>query len=208
MKLLIMGPQGSGKGTAAEELKKQFNLATISTGDLFRNAIKNRTELGKMVEPIINAGKLVPDEITIAMLQERLEKDDCKSGWLLDGFPRTLNQAKELLKIANIDKVIYLDVDKNTILDRISGRRTCPACGHIHNIKYSGDPNNCAVCGEKYVVRDDDKPEAIEKRLKTFEEQTLPAKKYFEQMGLVLDVDASKNPDYTMQQILKGLKSL
>jgi len=208
MNLLVMGAQGSGKGTVSEALKKQFGVATISTGDMFRSAIKNQTELGKIVEPIINAGHLVDDQLTFAILKERLKEKDCKHGWILDGFPRTLNQAKELCECEHIDKVIYLDVDYQTILDRIVGRRVCPACGHIHNIKYSGDPFYCSVCNTKYIVRDDDKPDAIAKRLKIFKEQTLPAKEFFEEKGLVLNVDANKSLSYTLDQILEGLKVL
>ena len=208
MNLLIMGPQGAGKGSICEALKQQFGMATISTGDMFRTAIKNQTKLGKIVEPIINAGHLVDDNLTIAILKDRLKEKDCKNGWILDGFPRTLTQAKELDQFAKIDKVIYLDVDYNIIIDRISGRRTCPACGHIHNIKYPGDQLYCSICKTKYIVRDDDKPEAIKKRLDTFEKQTIPAKNYFEEKGLVLKVDASKSLDLTIEQVIKGLEVL
>lgn len=208
MNLLIMGPQGAGKGSICEALKDKLGIATISTGDMFRTAIKNQTELGKIVEPIINAGNLVDDNLTIALLKERLKQDDCKNGWILDGFPRTLAQAKELVQFAKIDKVIYLNVDKNIIIDRISGRRTCPQCSHIHNIKYSGDPSNCSVCGTKYVIRDDDKSDAIKKRLETFERQTLPAKEFFAKKGLIMDIDASKSLDQTIEQVTKGLEIL
>lgn len=205
MKLLLMGAQGSGKGTAAEKLSVIYNIPTISIGDLFRAVVKSGSELGKQLKEIMDAGNLVSDELTLQILNARLAEDDCKGGYMLDGFPRTIEQAYLLEKITQIDKVIYLDVDFNNVIERLTGRRTCPKCNHIHNIKYSGDPENCSVCGTKYIIRSDDTAEAINKRLATFAEKTLPIVKYYKQKGLVLTVDANKNPEYTLQQILKGL---
>ena len=205
MKLLLMGAQGSGKGTAAEKLSVIYNIPTISIGDLFRAVVKSGSELGKQLKEIMDAGNLVSDELTLQILNARLAEDDCKGGYMLDGFPRTIEQAYLLEKITQIDKVIYLDVDFNNVIERLTGRRTCPKCNHIHNIKYSGDPENCSVCGTKYIIRSDDTAEAINKRLATFAEKTLPIVEYYKQKGLVLTVDANKNPEYTLQQILKGL---
>lgn len=205
MNLLLMGAQGSGKGTAAETLKVELNIPTISTGDLFRSVIASGSDLGKELKTIIDAGNLVPDELTLKILKERLSQDDCKTGYILDGFPRTIEQAYMLDDIAKIDNVIYLDVDYEIVIERITGRRTCPKCGHIHNIKYSGDPNYCSVCGERYIIRSDDTEEAIKKRLATFEEKTLPIVDYYKKKGLVITVDSSKNPEYTMKQIMEAL---
>lgn len=200
-----MGAQGSGKGTAAETLKVKLNIPTISTGDLFRSVIASGSDLGKELKTIIDAGNLVPDELTLKILNERLSEEDCKNGYILDGFPRTIEQAHLLEDITTIDKVIFLDVDFSIVIERITGRRTCPKCGHIHNIKYAGDPDNCSVCGTKYVVRSDDTEEAIKKRLATFTEKTMPIVDYYKQKGLVVSVDAGKNPEYTMEQIMNAL---
>lgn len=200
-----MGAQGSGKGTAAETLKVKLNIPTISTGDLFRSVIASGSDLGKELKTIIDAGNLVPDELTLKILNERLSEEDCKNGYILDGFPRTIEQAHLLEDITTIDKVIFLDVDFSIVIERITGRRTCPKCGHIHNIKYAGDPDNCSVCGTKYVVRSDDTEEAIKKRLATFTEKTMPIVDYYKQKGLVVSVDAGKNPEYTMEQIMSAL---
>lgn len=205
MNLLLMGAQGSGKGTAAETLKVKLNIPTISTGDLFRSVIASGNELGQELKTIIDAGNLVPDELTLKILKERLSQDDCANGYILDGFPRTIEQAKLLENIAKVDKVIFLDVDFSIVIERITGRRTCPKCSHIHNIKYPGDPDYCSVCGTKYVVRSDDTEEAIKKRLATFTEKTLPIVDYYKEKGLVVTVDAGKNPDYTMEQIMVAL---
>lgn len=205
MNLLLMGAQGSGKGTAAETLKAKLNIPTISTGDLFRSVIASGNELGQELKTIIDAGNLVPDELTLKILKERLSQDDCANGYILDGFPRTIEQAKLLENIAKVDKVIFLDVDFSIVIERITGRRTCPKCSHIHNIKYPGDPDYCSVCGTKYVVRSDDTEEAIKKRLATFTEKTLPIVDYYKEKGLVVTVDAGKNPDYTMEQIMVAL---
>ena len=205
MRLLLMGAQGSGKGTAAEKLSVIYNIPTISIGDLFRAVVKSGSDLGKQLKEIMDAGNLVSDELTLQILNARLAEDDCKGGYMLDGFPRTIEQAYLLEKITKIDKVIYLEVDFNNVIERLTGRRTCPKCNHIHNIKYSGDPENCSICGTKYIIRSDDTAEAINKRLATFAEKTMPIVDYYKNKGLVLTVDANKNPEYTLEQILKGL---
>lgn len=206
MKLLLMGAQGSGKGTAAEKLSKIYDIPTISVGDLFRQVISSGSDLGKQLKEIIDAGNLVSDELTTQILNARLSEDDCKNGYILDGFPRTMNQAFLLENITNIDKVVFLDVNFDIVIERITGRRTCPKCNHIHNIKYLGDPDFCSICGTKYIVRSDDTEQAVKKRLQTFAEKTLPIVDYYKKQGLVLTVDASKNPEHTLKQILEGLK--
>lgn len=206
MKLLLMGAQGSGKGTAAEELSRIFNIPTISTGELFREVISSGSQLGQQLKEIIDAGNLVSDDMTLQILNVRLSENDCKNGYILDGFPRTINQAYLLEKITTIDKVVFLDVNFDIVIERIAGRRTCPKCNHIHNIKYLGDLDICSICGTKYVVRSDDTEQAVKKRLQTFAEKTLPIIDYYKNQGLVLTVDASKNPEHTLKQILEGLK--
>ena len=205
MKLLLMGAQGSGKGTAAEKLSKILNIPTISTGDLFRASVASGSELGRQLKEILDAGQLVSNDLTLKILQERLSNPDCKNGYMLDGFPRTLEQAKLLEEFTTIDKVIYLDVDFDIVINRITGRRTCPKCNHIHNISYPGDPEICSVCGTKYIIRSDDTEEAIKKRLQTFVDKTMPIVEYYKQKNLVLSVDASTTPENTLNQLLKGL---
>lgn len=205
MRLLLMGAQGSGKGTAAEKLSVIYNIPTISIGDLFRAVVKSGSELGEQLKEIMDAGNLVSDELTLQILNARLAEDDCLGGYILDGFPRTIKQAHLLENITKVDKVVYLNVDFANVIDRLTGRRTCPKCNHIHNIKYPGDPENCSVCGTKYIIRSDDTAEAINKRLATFAEKTLPIIDYYKQKGLVLDIDANGSPEQTLNQILKGL---
>ena len=205
MKLLIMGPQGSGKGTQAEKISSLYKIPTISTGDLFREEIASGSSLGKKIKAIIDKGGLAPDDITINVLRNRLNNDDCKKGYILDGFPRTIEQAKLLENFANIDKVIYLSLKDSFVIERISGRRSCPKCHHVHNINFPGDPVHCAMCGTNYIVRDDDKPEAIQKRLETFHQKTEPILDFYKQSGKVVVIDASANPDEVYNQILKNL---
>lgn len=205
MKLLIMGAQGAGKGTAAEKLSIIYNIPTISTGDLFRAAVNSGSSLGKQLKEIMDAGSLVPDNLTLEILKERLAQKDCVNGYILDGFPRTIEQAHLLNGITNIDKVIYLDVDLGIVVDRLAGRRTCPKCSHIHNIKFAGDPDYCSECGTKYVVRSDDTEEAIKKRLDTFVKKTMPIVDYYRSLGKVLEVNANVDPEFTLKQITEGL---
>ena len=206
MKLLIMGPQGSGKGTQAEKISSLLNIPTVSTGDLFREEISSGSSLGKKIKAIIDEGKLAPDDITIKLLGNRLKNDDCKKGYILDGFPRTIEQAKLLDNFTEIDKVIYLSLDDNFVIERISGRRSCPKCHHVHNISFPGDPIHCALCGTKYIIRDDDKPEAIAKRLETFHQKTEPILNYYAKANKVVVIDASKSPNEVYNQIVKNLK--
>ncbi len=173
MKIILLGAPGSGKGTLAKNIIKDFSLAHISTGDLFRECIKSGSELGEKLKSIIESGALVPDEVTIEIVKERLDKDDCKNGFILDGFPRTINQAKELEKISHIDTVILVDLSKEIIIERLSARRTCLKCGSTYNFK--DVPNGkCLNCNEELIQRDDDKPLTIQNRLEVYEKNTAP----------------------------------
>ena len=182
MNLILLGAPGAGKGTQAEAICKEFKIPAVSTGNLLREAVKNGDELGLKAKSYMDSGKLVPDEIVIAMLKERIAKDDCKNGFILDGFPRTILQAEALDKIGvNIDKVIEIDVPDEVILDRLSGRRVCEDCGtpyHITNKKPKVD-GVCDVCNGKLVKRKDDNVDTIKDRLKVFHEQTAPLKDYY-----------------------------
>lgn len=192
-KLIVMGPQGCGKGTHSAIIAKRYGIPTISTGDLFRDNIAQGTSLGLLAKSFIDKGELVPDQITVDLLNERLENKDCKNGFILDGFPRTINQAK-LLDTSmeenkeEIDLVLFFDLPVEESKKRMQGRVTCADCKQIYSrSNYSEDL--CEKCGGMLFVRDDDKEEAIEKRLKNFEKQTLPVKHYYEKQGKVVSID-------------------
>ena len=173
MNLIMLGAPGSGKGTMAKLIAKDFELPHISTGDIFRENIKNQTEIGKQAKAIMDKGELVPDEITIKIVENRLKEDDCKDGFILDGFPRNLIQARALEKFAKIDRVILLDVPNEEIERRIAGRRACRDCGEIYNTE-TYDKTTCAKCGGELYQRDDDKLETVRNRLEVYEKQTAP----------------------------------
>jgi len=207
MKLILIGPQGCGKGTQAKMLKENYNLAHISTGDIFRENIKNSTELGKLAKSYIDKGELVPDEVTINMVKERLSKDDCKEGYILDGFPRNVSQAEKLSEIVEIDNVVLIQVDDEESVSRISNRRTCPTCGRIYNL-ITLPPKNEGVCdddGTKLVQRDDDMPEAIKKRLEIYHSQTKPIVEYYQKQGKVLEINGMQDINLVFEEIKKKL---
>ncbi len=191
--IIIMGPQGCGKGTHSSKIAERYGIPTISTGDLFRDNIALGTPLGLLAKSFIDKGELVPDQVTVDLLNKRLEAKDCENGFILDGFPRTVNQAKLLDKSLKknkeeVDLVLYFDLPKKESKRRMLGRVTCVDCKQIYNrSNYFAD--NCEKCGGKLFVRDDDKEEAIEKRLANFEKQTLPVKYYYEEKGKVISID-------------------
>lgn len=190
--IILMGPPGAGKGTLAKQLKEALNLVHISTGDMFRDAIKAGTELGLLAQSYINKGDLVPDDVTIGLVKERLSQDDCANGFLLDGFPRTLPQAEALQKIAkevsrNIDVVVNLECDNDELIRRISGRRVCRNCGapyHIISMKPKVE-NVCDLCGGELYQRKDDNEEALKVRLQHYNSETKPLLDYYEGLGLL-----------------------
>lgn len=192
MKCVFLGPPGAGKGTLALEVSKLYEIVHISTGDLFRAAIKNGTGLGKKIKAVIESGALVSDDLTVELLKERLKKDDWKKGFILDGFPRTIAQALALSKLVELDYVINLDISDEEVIERLSGRRVCSKCGHSFHIKFMKPKTEglCDSCGSSLITREDDKREAIEKRLKTYAEQTYPLIKYYREKGLLVDIDA------------------
>ena len=214
MKIIVLGSPGVGKGTYTKELLKEMDLIHVSSGDLFRDNIKGSTELGKKAKEYIDAGKLVPDEVTIAMVKDRIEKEDCEQGYILDGFPRTIPQAEALSKITDIDLVINFIADKETILQRLGGRRICKGCGSIFHMlnlppKSEGVCDNCS--GELYQ-RDDDKEEAIGKRLEEYEEKTAPLIGFYSEKGLLKEVkvneDFGTHGDVIMGKIKEAIKSV
>ncbi|HBO36971.1 MAG: adenylate kinase [Sphaerochaeta sp.] len=207
MNLVFLGPPGAGKGTIASEAKNHFDIPHISTGDLFRSHIKGGTELGKQVQAILASGELVPDSVTIAMVEERFKQDDAQKGFILDGFPRTIAQADALAKMKKVDKVVNFVLDRQQIVSRLSGRRVCKSTGRSYHILYN-PPKVEGIddeTGEALIQRDDDKPEAILNRLAVYEAQTAPLIEYYRARNLLLDIDASPSPQEVLSALIEAL---
>jgi adenylate kinase len=192
---VLLGAPGSGKGTQAEQLSRQLNLPHIATGDLFRENLKNQTELGQLAKAYMDRGELVPDDVTEAMVRERLARPDTQAGFILDGFPRTLPQAEALTEIMTglqrrIDGVLYIKVSDQEIMDRLSGRLICRNCQATYHLKFKppAQPGICDRCGGPLYQRDDDNPETVGARLKTFHTQTEPVIDYYRQAGLLIEI--------------------
>lgn len=187
MNIVLLGAPGAGKGTQASLIEEKFNLVHISTGDIFRANIKGGTPIGLIAKSYIDAGKLVPDEVTCDIVKDRLSKDDVKGGYMLDGFPRNVFQAEELDKFAKIDLCINIDVDVSLLMDRICGRRVC-SCGESYHVSTLGGATTCKKCGKELYQRADDNPETVKSRLDTYFEQTAPLIGYYEKQGKLFTV--------------------
>lgn len=212
MRLILLGPPGAGKGTQASSIVAEYGITHISTGDIFRYNIKNETELGKKVKSYLDNGQLVPDELTIDLVWDRLSKDDCKDGFLLDGFPRTINQAialQEGLKNRGLklDKVINIDVDKNVLVKRLSGRRVCKNCGETYHIdnKPTNKEGVCDKCSGEVIQRADDNENTVLDRIEVYEKQTFPLIDFYSKLGLILTVDGTLSIEDVFLQIKKSL---
>ena len=192
MNIVILGPPGVGKGTYAGFLSKKYGIPKISVGDLFRSAIKNRTELGKRIKNYVSSGELVPDETVIELVKNRLEESDCKNGFLLDGYPRTVPQAEAMMNFIKIDVALNFVAPDEVIMERIGGRRTCRKCGAIYHIKNVPPTIEgiCDRCSGRLVQRSDEKPEVIKNRLVVYREKTKPVADYLREKGLLVDIDA------------------
>ena len=200
MKLFMLGAPGAGKGTQAKKIAEKYGIPHISTGDIFRANIKEGTELGKKAKEYMDQGLLVPDELTTNLVTDRVQQPDCEKGYVLDGFPRTIPQAECLdaaLKEmgAKIDYAINVDVPDENIINRMSGRRACVTCGATYHVQYAAPKveNVCDVCGSSLVLRDDDKPETVKKRLDVYHAQTQPLIDYYQAQGALVNVDGTKN---------------
>lgn len=196
MKLIFLGPPGAGKGTLADLAVADLKLPHISTGDLFRAAVKNETPLGLKVKDILASGGLVPDDVTIALVKERLSAEDAKKGWILDGFPRTIAQAEALEGIAAVDKVVNFEVADEVVVGRLSTRRVCRACGKTYNTKTMPTKKEgvCDACGGEVYTRDDDKESAIRTRLENYRKQTEPLIGWYRERGKLLTIDGVGEP--------------
>lgn len=214
MRIILLGAPGAGKGTQAENLSGMLSIPHISTGDIFRENIRKGTELGVEAKSYIDNGLLVPDELTVSIVKERLKGEDCSKGFLLDGFPRTTAQAESLENVlesmgTRLDAVINLDVTDDIIIRRMTGRRVCGKCGRSYHIvnhppKVDGI---CDNCGSQLIIRDDDKEETVLERLKTYYVKTLPLISYYEEKGLLLHFDGTKDIMETTKEIMEQLKN-
>ena len=212
MKIIMLGAPGAGKGTQAKKIAEKYQIPHISTGDIFRFNIKEGTELGMKAKAYMDQGGLVPDELTIGMLMDRIQKEDSQNGYVLDGFPRTIPQAESLTNALNergqkIDYAVNVDVPDENIVNRMSGRRACLSCGATYHIVYkpSKVEGICDVCGDKLVLRDDDKPETVKKRLSVYHDQTQPLIDYYKEAGVLANVDGTQDMEKVFSDIVAVL---
>lgn len=205
MNIILLGAPGAGKGTQAVRIADEYGIPHISTGDIFRENIRNNTELGVLAKSFIDKGQLVPDEVTVEIVKDRLTKDDCRRGYLLDGFPRTLVQAEALSKFADIDTVINIDIDLGLLLKRLIGRRVCLGCGASYHVDTLNGATECAKCGAGLIHREDDTESVVQSRLDVYTKQTAPLIEYYGNKGVLLNVDGGKSIDAVFEDIKKLL---
>ncbi len=208
MKLVMLGPPGAGKGTQAEYLSEVYNIPQISTGAIIRDVIASGSEEGKAIKKLIDEGMLLSDETVVSMIRERLEKPDCKKGFILDGFPRTISQAEALDAMGvKIDHVLSIELSDEAILERLSGRRECKNCRASYHIKYNPSKKEgvCDRCGGELICRNDDKPETIKNRLSVYHDSTEPLKHYYESKGLLRIAESKKQLKDTRNEVLRAL---
>ncbi|MCX6657614.1 MAG: adenylate kinase [Euryarchaeota archaeon] len=210
MKLVIFGPPSAGKGTQAQKLSKQYGIPQVATGDLLRKAVADKTPLGLRIKSYLDQGKLGPDEVIVQLIKERVAKPDCKNGFLLDGFPRTMGQAKELERMTDIDLVLSIVVDFEALVERAVGRRTCPKCSAVYHVKFNPPMNEgvCEKCGSELIQRDDDKEDTVRNRLRVYQEQTAPLIEYYRKKGKLVDIDGSGGIDAVYSQMVKAISNM
>ena len=214
MRLVFMGPPGAGKGTQAKAVAAHYGVPHVSSGDIFRGEIERKTPLGLKIRSYLDSGTLVPDEITVGAVAGRLRQADVARGWLLDGFPRTLGQAEALDRALagegrKLSAVVNLEVDDESIVERMSGRRVCPKCGHSYHVLYIKPrvEGRCDACGADLIVRDDDRPETVRQRLATYQKDTAPLMDYYARQGLLVRVDGSGSPDEVRARLFEKLEA-
>jgi adenylate kinase len=208
MNLIFLGAPGAGKGTLANLVSKEYRIPQISTGDLFRTAVKEGNELGRRVQGIMEKGELVPDSLTVELVKERLSKPDASGGYILDGFPRTVAQADALAEFQQIDAVVNFAISDELVIRRLSGRRVCRSCGAIYHVENMPPKveGKCDACGGELYIRDDDKIESIQNRLRVYKKQTEPLIDYYRDKGLLREIDSSKSPERSLEQIKRILE--
>ncbi|MGN0746103.1 MAG: adenylate kinase [Aristaeellaceae bacterium] len=202
MNIIFLGPPGAGKGTQAQRVCSALNIPQISTGDILRRAMKEQTPTGVKAKAFIDAGKLVPDEVIIDIVKDRLAQADCGNGYILDGFPRTVPQAEALEGIARIDAVIELDVADEKLIERLSGRRVCLKCGATYHVSRLNGETKCAACGDTLIQRDDDKAETVLNRLTVYHNQTAPLVDFYRERGLLKVIDGAQDMDTIFASIM------
>ena len=208
MNIILLGAPGAGKGTQASKIVDAYQLPHISTGDIFRENIKNQTEIGLLAKSFIDKGQLVPDEVTCKIVEERISRADCKNGYMLDGFPRTIAQAEALDKITKVDLVLNIDVDFSLLLDRLCGRRVCKDCGESYHVSRLNGQTTCSRCGGELYQRKDDNPETVESRLQVYGAQTQPLIEYYDKKSVLYTIEGSATPEATFEQIKAKLDKL
>lgn len=208
MKIVLLGAPGSGKGTQAQLICEEYGLPHISSGDIFRYNMSHGTELGKQAKAFIDKGELVPDEVTIKMISERLHREDCQRGYVLDGFPRTISQSEDLVLHEHIDVVIELDLPYDVVMHRLTGRRSCEKCGAPFHISMLNGVEVCPHCGGKIIMRDDDREETVRKRLDVYDEQTYPLSAYYEGKGLLRRINGHGDINEIFGEIRKILDEI
>ena len=203
--IILLGAPGAGKGTQAAMIAEEFKVPHISTGDILRRNMKEGTPLGLKAKAFVESGGLVPDEVVIGLVEDRLSQDDCKNGYILDGFPRTIAQAEALDKVARIDLAINIDVPFETIVSRLGGRRVC-VCGETYHVSMLNGETTCKRCGKELFIRDDDKPETVKNRLKVYSDQTQPLIDYYRSQNKVVDIEANGTKEEIFADIKKVLE--
>ena len=207
MNIILLGAPGAGKGTQATRISDAYALPHISTGDIFRENIKNQTEIGLLAKSYIDKGLLVPDEVTCKIVEGRITKEDCAQGYMLDGFPRTIAQAEQLDQITTVDLVINVDVDTSLLMDRLCGRRVCKDCGESYHTSTLNGETKCSRCGGELYQRKDDNPETVQNRLDVYNAQTAPLIEYYTKKGILFNVNGSVSPNEVFAQIANKLDS-
>lgn len=214
MKIILLGPPGAGKGTQAAGIVEKYNIPHISTGDIFRKNIKEGTELGKKAKEYMDQGLLVPDELTVGLVTDRISQKDCENGFMLDGFPRNVSQAKhldEFLQNANIslDKVVNIEVDKSILVERAVGRRICKSCGATYHVEFNPPKESgvCDVCGGELYQRADDTEETVSKRIQVYLDETKPLVNYYSEQGIIANINGKQSIEKVFDDIVKSLGS-
>ena len=210
MKLVVFGPPSAGKGTQAQKLSKRYGIPQVATGDLLREQVAKKTPIGVKVKSYLDSGRLGPDDLIVQMIAERVSKPDCANGYLLDGFPRTMGQAKELEKMTDIDLVLNIVVDFEVLVERAVGRRICPKCAAVYHVKFNPPKKEgvCDKCGSQLIQRDDDKETTVRNRLKVYQEQTVPLVEYYRKKGKLVDIDGSGGIDAVQAKMVSAIDRL
>jgi len=208
LRLVFIGPPGIGKGTYASILSRKYGIPHISTGDIFREEIAKGTELGRKVKEYVEKGLLVPDEIVIEVVKQRLSQPDCQKGFILDGFPRTLKQAEALDQITTIDAAVLFEAPVEVIIERVSGRLVCPKCGAIYHVKWRPPkkPGICDVCGSQLVRREDDRPEVVRRRYEIYKQTFEPIIDYYRRKGILIEINAAREAEEVVADLERALR--